>query len=783
MRTRTVALVACALAFPIIPLRAQEILYGDHVITGELRVGGNFLDLGTSSTNSGVTWQYNDDGTNSTLSVTASQPTAGYLWEDNSVGALVTKMKLDGTNALTLFVADGISMGIFLNPGGASSFSGSLLVNGTNNLMPNQTLSDSNSVLTRRLADDRYLQTALSTFAVGGSNFVVSTNGRVGVGTASPTYDVSLDGQTNRSISLERSTSGAGKNLTISAGAGSSATNQAGGSLVLSSGGSTGNAGGEILFQTPQSGGSGSSLNSMATRLRINGSGVNVPGTLGVGVGAGTLGGALDVSSSLNTLVLGADYYATTRSTNSSKMMGVFMPHFNGTGLLTVAQGTTVSSNTAVLTVGGSGSGRTFTELHLITAPNTDYSGGGFAKPRIKVMQDGKIIINAENVATADFQVKGTANDDLLYVSAATNRVGIGTSAPAATLHVVGGAQVDGTLNLPNQTITNASSAITVGQADGRYLQTAADALVIGGTSFVVSTNGHVGVGTASPTFDLSLGGGGDRAISVEQAESGGGNNLTISAGMASAGTDQAGGTLILAAGASTGSGTGNILFQTPQSDWGGASTNALATRMWIHGSGSVGIGEGALSGHTGIRGTLDISASVSTLVLGSDSGSTNRMRTDGLQKRMQILMAPFNTNRSGLQVMSATVNSNDASLALGMPPSGAGSSFTSIHFGTAPHTTNGIWWKKRLSILSDGKIVVNESKISTADFQIKGGLEDNLFYVSATNNSVGIGTNAPAATLHVAGGAQVDGALQVQGALRIVPQGDLAMGVFTNQP
>ena len=337
MKARTV-LVACALALPIIPLRAQQTFYGDHVITGELRVGGDFLDLGTSSTNSGVTWQYNDDGTNSTLSVTASQPTAGYLWEDNSVGALVTKMKLDGTNALTLFVADGTSMGIFLNPGGVSSFSGSLLVNGTNNLMPNQTLSDSNSVLTRRLADDRYLQTGLSTFAVGGSNFVVSTNGRVGVGTSSPTYDVSLDGQTNRSISLERSTSGAGKNLTISAGAGSSATNQAGGTLILSSGASTGTAGGQILFQTPGVGGSGTYLNTLTTKLKIDSVGVSIPGILGIGEGAPFStypSPALDIASP-HSILLGGNalsYLGGGRATNSEKVMRVYMASYQGDSL------------------------------------------------------------------------------------------------------------------------------------------------------------------------------------------------------------------------------------------------------------------------------------------------------------------------------------------------------------------------------------------------------------------------------------------------------------------
>ena len=188
MKTKTTALVACTLALSFIPLRAQTTFSGDHVIAGDLTVeqdlsvGGNSFDFGTtSSTNSAVAWQYSEAGTNSTFSVTATQPEANYLWRDNASGTLVSKMQLDRSNALHLFLPDGTAVGILLDPTGASSFSNSVVLGGTNNLMPNQTLTGSNSILTLGLADDRYLQTGLSTFAVGGTNFVVSTNGNVGV--------------------------------------------------------------------------------------------------------------------------------------------------------------------------------------------------------------------------------------------------------------------------------------------------------------------------------------------------------------------------------------------------------------------------------------------------------------------------------------------------------------------------------------------------------------------------------------------------------------------------
>jgi len=69
------------------------------------------------------------------------------------------------------------------------------------------------------------------------------TNNRLGIGTTSPTYDLSLGGATAaRTIGLERKTSGAGSNLTVRAGGAQSVLDTAGGNLILSGGISTGSA-------------------------------------------------------------------------------------------------------------------------------------------------------------------------------------------------------------------------------------------------------------------------------------------------------------------------------------------------------------------------------------------------------------------------------------------------------------------------------------------------------------------------------------------------------------
>lgn len=454
MKLHTILITASGVLMSVASLKAQTTVNGRLEVLGNLSVGGNVFDFGTTaSTNSAVAWQYNDgtNGTNSTFTLSATRPGARFLWWDNATGTPRLKMRLDSTNVLTLFQTNGTTEGVVLSPDGVSSFVGSVVISGTNNRMPAQTLTGSDSILTRGLADQRYLQTGLGAIAVGGTNLVVATNGRVGVGTASPSFDLSLDGEANQTISVERASSGVGKNLTISAGAGSPAADRSGGSLVLGSGASTGNAGSEILFQTPAPNSSGSSTNTLATRMRINTWGA-------VGVGSGAIGGmwyagfgGMDVSwgGIPGTLILGADINATTRTDYTPKLMSVNMPHHRTSQPpVGVLVGYTHSWGNDISIGGGGGYSLAATKLTFFTAGTTETVSGS---PRMSILSTGKVVINETKSATADFQVSGAASTDLLYVSASTNRVGIGTNAPAATLHVAGNARIDGALRIPPQ--------------------------------------------------------------------------------------------------------------------------------------------------------------------------------------------------------------------------------------------------------------------------------------------------------------------------------------------
>jgi hypothetical protein len=137
------------------------------------------------------------------------------------------------------------------------------------------------------------------------------THHRLGIGTSAPSYDLSFGGAASREIWLERATSGAGNSLTVAAGgAQSGATDKAGGSLILSSGISTGTGWSNIQLQSyPAAASTNTTDNTLVTALKVfaSGSASSGQGTLATTVkatdGGGTdkNGGTLNLSSGTST--------------------------------------------------------------------------------------------------------------------------------------------------------------------------------------------------------------------------------------------------------------------------------------------------------------------------------------------------------------------------------------------------------------------------------------------------------------------------------------------------
>lgn len=240
-----------------------------------------------------------------------------------------------------------------------------------------------------------------------------SFTGNVGIGTATPTNILSLDGTSAQTFWMERGAS-TGNNLTVQAGGGlSGGTNENGGNLLLQSGISTGTGTSNILLKAYKSGGtSGTSDNSATTLIGVYGNG-------DVSIGGVDTGYQVGMRSNNG-------FYFGSSGTNNAAMI------FNNSG----AQ-----------------------------QDNITFMDAGLPKWEIGKNTDNSFFFwdqaNAKNfitATTAGFVILGEATNQL--VMPASGNVGIGTGSPAARLHVAGGAVVDAPSTLTISTSTFTPSAV-----------------------------------------------------------------------------------------------------------------------------------------------------------------------------------------------------------------------------------------------------------------------------------------------------------------------------------
>ena len=146
----------------------SEYIEGDLTVQGDAHLESS-LDLGTTGTSqSAMLFQYSEANANYTFSLSATRPATVFLWQDNAIGTMKNKMKLDANNVLSLFGGNGTA-GIVFDPntGGitlAGTGSGITLSDGT-------TLSNAASLHSTALYDTG--GNARMTFD-GSGNLVVS---------------------------------------------------------------------------------------------------------------------------------------------------------------------------------------------------------------------------------------------------------------------------------------------------------------------------------------------------------------------------------------------------------------------------------------------------------------------------------------------------------------------------------------------------------------------------------------------------------------------------------
>jgi Chaperone of endosialidase len=287
-------------------------------------------------------------------------------------------------------------------------------------------------------------------FAVqeGGTNrFYIQNGGNVGVGTTAPDALLSLGGQSARTIDMVRETtaSTAGNNLTLQAGGATPlGTDKAGGSLVLSSGISTGTGSSGINFNIYKAAGSsGSADNAASTAMTITGAG-------NVGIGTTAPSSKFQVGSGTFADNQIATFHA---GTNNNLLISLQSAFSNGIRLL--------SANDA---------DNAYLPMEL-DASTFDFVGGNVGI--------GTTTPSDANGATA-LQVKGATGTDQLSVTDGTRTFGVNLNAGGGVAHVQFGSVSNDDVGI---FVNNGAPKLTV-----------------------QASSGNVGIGTNAPAYLLHVG-------------------------------------------------------------------------------------------------------------------------------------------------------------------------------------------------------------------------------------------------------------------------------------
>lgn len=144
---------------------------------------------------------------------------------------------------------------------------------------------------------------------------------------------------------------------------------------------------------------------------------------------------------------------------------------------------------------------------------------------------------------------------------------------------------IGNTADATSATLTNATA---IGY---NALVSANNSLVLGGSGANLI---RVGIGVPAPTEAVSLEGTASKKIWMERhtTANSAGNDLTMQSGGATSGaTDKNGGNMIVSSGTSTGTGSSDVIFQTPTASVSGTTDNAPSTKLIIKGNGKVAVG------------------------------------------------------------------------------------------------------------------------------------------------------------------------------------------------
>ena len=404
---------------------------------GNIKVGGNII-------------QASDGGSAITLD-TSDNVTIG---NNLKVGGNIIQAS-DGGNTITLDTSDNVTIGNNLKVGG--------------NVIQ---ASDGGSTITMDTSDN---------VTIGGG-LTTTTTATVGTDLTVTGGDINLGNGQDGTLNVNALGAGSNaRNLTITSGnvtAGSGTANRTGGDLTLSSGAGSGTGTSSMVFKTAIAGSSGTSATTPAERMRIH-----TNGFVGIGTAAPTdmLHLVSGVDQSPRIVLENTQNIATDTSTDEPEIIFLRSGDSNEN----------TSGDIGKIRFRGKDSGDAFHDYCVINADAPDETAG---------TEDGRVLIYVTKVGNSiehlrmsgsegvifnhetndiNFMVAGNTNENVFFIDANTEKVGIGTGTPSSSLEIQDGLTTTGAvLTLSTKETTVVDNDI-IGQVVFKApLETGADALL-----------------------------------------------------------------------------------------------------------------------------------------------------------------------------------------------------------------------------------------------------------------------------------------------------------------
>lgn len=320
----------------------------------------------------------------------------------------------------------------------------------------------------------------------------------------------------------------------------------------------------------------------------------------------------------------------------------------------------------------------------------------------------GIMTINATGTANTLTVTAANVNIDsgVLFVDHINNRVGVNNTAPDASVTVTGTANISA-----NTWIGGTANVVGNVNVQGISHTIAGNTNFDTGTMFVDSVNDRVGIGTTTPDAKLNVVGTANVSSDVRI-----GGNTTIVGNTSIQGSDHA-----IAGNTNFDTGT---MFVDSVNDRVGLGTTTPDARLSIVGGANVSV-DLRVGGNTTIVGNVVVSGTGHTIA-GNTNFDAGTLFVDGINNRVGV----NNT-------------APDAALKI---------------TGTANITAN-TW-------IGGTAGIVGNVAIQGISHTIAGNVnfDSGTVFIDSVNNRIGLGTNAPNATIQVVGAANVSSALYVGG-------------------